>query len=241
MRTSLLPILLFCALPACFLAAHAQTSTLPSEEQIANASAEAAGIFRRLDPDYKGLDKAPPGSAVKAPGGIMQPASAANFSLDDLAKKYAVPSGLPPEAGRKQHADLLVFVTLSMPKESLKRLSQQTEAAGGVLVLRGLKGSLKETARAVREISETASWQINPPAFTRYSIKAAPSFVITRDAQQYQASTSKNEDGCAPPQSFIAISGDVSLNYALEAIERESQEWRVDAALYLAKAKKGSN
>lgn len=228
----LLTLLLYCT--PLVAAAQAQSVDFPNKEQIAGAAKEASEIFMRLDPGYKGLDKVTPDAAAKAPNITPSPT---NFSVEELAKKYAAPPP-PPESGRKQHADLLVFVTLSMPKESLKRLARQTAAVGGVLVLRGLlKGSLKETARAVKEISETAAWQINPPAFTRYNVKAAPSFVMTRDARQNQVSS--NEAGCAPPQSFIAISGDVSLSYALEAIERESREWRADAALYLAKAAKG--
>jgi conjugal transfer pilus assembly protein TrbC len=139
------------------------------------------------------------------------------------------PSAADPEKLAKQYGrqfqtpfpqdELLVFVSTSMPEESLKRLARQTKRAGGVLVLRGFKGGLKkgamqETLRALKPLADAgANIQIDPEAFTRFGITAAPSFVLAAP-----------DEDCAQAQnpqkqcrwSAARLSGDVSLDYALE-------------------------
>jgi len=133
------------------------------------------------------------------------------------------PSAIADEV-RKQYMnqrpgeDLLIFVSTSLPPETLKRLGEQAAKAGGVLMLRGFKGGLKkgalgETMRAMRPIIETgAGVQIDPEAFSRFEISAVPTFVLAAP-----------EPGCQPTEEqpkcawqAAKLSGDVSLDYALE-------------------------
>lgn len=207
----------------------------PTDEQMSKAVRESEQILQRLEPGYKGLDKAAPTTGVKVPDMPAAPGAAKGFTLDALAKQYSASS--KAQEG-KQGADLMVFVTLAMPQESLRRLSSQAERAGAVLVVRGLKNnSMKETTAAVRALAGNATWQINPPAFTRFNIQTAPTFVVSRPVPQEAGSAA--QEGCAPSQSFVSISGDVSLDYALEAIEKESPEFQADASIFLKKMKGG--
>lgn len=203
----------------------------PTNEQVSKAARESEQVLKRLDPGYKGLDKAASVSGVKTPDILVAPGASQAFSLDALARQYSV-SGKAQES--KRSTDLLVFVTLAMPAESLRRLAVQAERAGAVLVLRGLKNnSMRETTAAVHAIAGKASWQINPPAFTRFNIQATPSFVMAHSTPQDAGRAP--QEGCAPPDSFVLVSGDASLDYALETIEKGSPEWGAEASLFLEK------
>jgi conjugal transfer pilus assembly protein TrbC len=136
----------------------------------------------------------------------------------------AAPEKLARQYGQQFQApfpqdELLVFISTSMPGESLKRLARQTRRAGGVLVLRGFKGGLKkgamqETLRALKPLADAgADMQIDPEAFTRFNITAVPSFVLAAPDGDC-ALTQDPQKQCR--WSAARLSGDVSLDYALE-------------------------
>jgi len=106
-----------------------------------------------------------------------------------------------------------------------------------VLVLRGLKGqSLRETLAAVSDLIEKrqVAWVIDPDAFTRFGVSSAPTFVLSLAddaAVSGPAAASSVDNEAAAPQcgssclastAFVRVAGDVSLDYALEAIARRS-------------------
>jgi conjugal transfer pilus assembly protein TrbC len=127
-----------------------------------------------------------------------------------------------PTAGAKG-APLRIFVTLDMPRASLDLLTDQAARTGAVLVLRGLKSqSMRETLRAVGDLigSRTVAWIIDPEAFTRYGVDKAPTFVLAlNDARSATAQHGCSAD-CATAAAFVSVAGDVSLDYALEAMLR---------------------
>ena len=143
------------------------------------------------------------------------------------------PAGTDVAAIARQHQDvmagaalpkpvrLLVFVSLSMPKESLKHVAVDAERAGATLILRGfVNGSMKQTMTAVQDIlgpTGRAAWEIDPPAFAHYGIHAAPTTVLARHA---------GNDG----NDYAAVAGDVTLAYALDAIAREKPGMAPQAA-----------
>ena len=130
-------------------------------------------------------------------------------------------------------APLHVFVTLDMPRVSLQRLTDQASRSGAVLVLRGLKSqSMRETLQAVSELigSRQVAWVIDPDAFTRYGVEKAPTFVLHLNESDARSSIRRCTDGCATPTAFVSVAGDVSLDYALEALLRG----RPDAAPVVA-------
>lgn len=116
---------------------------------------------------------------------------------------------------QKSSPDLMVFISTSMPKKALLMLGEQARAAGAVLVLRGMKGVLgtkgvmEETTKALQPIADTgAAIQIDPEAFGRYHVTAVPTFVIASKEE------SCGSDICDAKS--YALSGDVTLEYALE-------------------------
>jgi conjugal transfer pilus assembly protein TrbC len=43
------------------------------------------------------------------------------------------------------------------------------------------------------------------------------------------------EDGCSKPDTFVKVTGDVTLDYALDYIERKSPDWAATARSYRAR------
>jgi type-F conjugative transfer system pilin assembly protein TrbC len=100
-----------------------------------------------------------------------------------------------------QNQKPLIFVSASMPKETLKNLGQEARRSGGVLVIRGLvKGSLINTAKLVDDIHFPL--EIDPKLFEKFSIIKVPVFLIYKDGQWHK------------------LSGNVSLAYAQEKAEK---------------------
>jgi conjugal transfer pilus assembly protein TrbC len=131
------------------------------------------------------------------------------------------PSGTAPVA-------LRIFITLDMPRASLQLLTDQASRAGAVLVLRGLKSqSMRETLAIVRELigKRNVAWVIDPEAFARFGVRHAPTFVLTLNDNVNDRQLSCGSE-CITPAAFVSVTGDVSLDYALEAMLRR----RPDAA-----------
>jgi type-F conjugative transfer system pilin assembly protein TrbC len=80
----------------------------------------------------------------------------------------------------------LVFVSFSMPKASLKELSDQCQKYGATLVIRGLhEGSFPKTKNKIFEISETGlNLDINPELFKRYNVHKVPTFVLIKNGEE---------------------------------------------------------
>lgn len=141
---------------------------------------------------------------------------------------------MPPGALPPQEPALRIFVTLDMPQGSLRRLVDQAERAGAVLVLRGLKNqSMRQTVASVSDLlgQRKAGWVIDPEAFERHGVEAAPTFLLTtgEDAPPRSATT------CTVPRPFISASGDVSLDYALEHMVRRHPGAAAVAGPYLSR------
>lgn len=111
-------------------------------------------------------------------------------------------------ANQEQLPELMIFISLSIPQQSLEQIIRQVNAANGVLVLRGLyKGSIKETAKLLLSLNKDGiPAVIHPKLFKEYEVKSVPTYVL------------KNEidctDKCTPI--FDKIVGNIPLDYALE-------------------------
>ena len=130
---------------------------------------------------------------------------------------------------------LRIFITLQMPKASLERLAEQASRTNAVLVLRGLKSnSMRETIAAVGSLigSSNATWIIDPESFARFGVQHAPSFVLTLD-DVHGLNRSGCTGACISPSAFVAIAGDVSLDYALEAMIRQKPALRPSLSRFL--------
>lgn len=93
----------------------------------------------------------------------------------------------------------LIFVSSSMPIESLKRLAYQAVQHGAILVIRGMvKDSMLETAKLVDQIDHPL--EIDPKLFEQFEIQKVPVFLINHAT------------------SWHKVSGNVELNFALEDV-----------------------
>ena len=158
------------------------------------------------------------------------------LDLEGIARRYSANREAFASAAPAQ-PQLRIFVTLAMPEASLKLLARQASQTRATVVIRGLKDeSMKSTLNTVqRIIGELAvDWQIDPPAFTRFAITRAPTFVLT--AQSGSAVEPRGcTTGCDTTHAFVSVSGDVSLDYALGVIARAKPAFASDAQRFLSK------
>ena len=154
---------------------------------------------------------------------LPQPLSRTPIDLEALARGYASQADAMTQAqGLATGPGLLVFVSLSMPRPTLQRLVGQAARAKASIVLRGFaNGSLRDTVAQVQGLigSRQVAVQIDPLAFDRFAVTRVPTFVLVRDGTRPVACASGS---CAPADSFLRTSGDVSLDYALEHMRRSA-------------------
>jgi len=169
---------------------------------------------------------------------LPQPLSRPPIDLEALARGYASQSEAMTQAqGLATGPGLLVFVSLSMPRPTLQRLVDQAARAKASIVLRGFaNGSLRDTVAQVQGLigSRQVAMQIDPQAFDRYAVTRVPTFVLVRDGTRPVACASGS---CAPADSFLRTSGDVSLDYALEHMRRSAPGFGPPADTFLKRIK----
>ncbi|MFD1104683.1 type-F conjugative transfer system pilin assembly protein TrbC [Sphingobium olei] len=120
-------------------------------------------------------------------------------------------------AGKGEAPQFIVFASLSMPPQSLRKLIADTARAGGVVVFRGFpNNSMKEFAgrlgKIVDQQNDFANVGIDPRLFRAFDVQAVPTYVAV----------SSDFDLCAgfscqtkvPP--YDRLVGNVSVEYALE-------------------------
>lgn len=134
----------------------------------------------------------------------------------ELAKQYKQLSGAASEDDRY---NVLVFVSLTMPAEALKRIGEDARKIGAVVVMRGMKYGLKpgtwaDSVEALKPLAGTgANVQINPELFKQFGVRAVPTFAVS--------ATPVGDKGCGEGACATAIAtvvGDVSLEHALDII-----------------------
>lgn len=147
------------------------------------------------------------------------------MDIADMVRRHSQLQGAHEAAPATPPAPALrVFVTLAMPAASLRLLTEQAERAGATLVLRGLKAnSMKQTLAAVHALigERRVNWQIDPEAFVRYGVQHAPAFVLTPGPA---AGDSNCGVTCSDSQPYYSVAGDVSLDYALNTVQRRYPE-----------------
>ena len=134
------------------------------------------------------------------------------------------------------HFPLMIFVSSSIPKSSLKDLMIQAKKSGAVLVFRGMMGSLKNTAKFLGDISkENVQAIIDPRLFDLFNVEVVPTIIVLKEATQ-------NCDGnkCQITPIHDRISGNITLDYALETIANGKSETSQIASKFLIKIRAGA-
>ena len=132
--------------------------------------------------------------------------------------------GLPAPGG------LSVFVSLSMPRASLELLVAEAERTGATLVLRGMVDrSISKTMLAVQKLigQRRVAWAIDPDAFARFHVETVPVFVLTLQGARFEGC---GDDACFLHEDYVRLVGDVSITYALDAIERLMPQFHDEVA-----------
>jgi type-F conjugative transfer system pilin assembly protein TrbC len=165
---------------------------------------------------------------------MWQPEALRQLPGVDLAEIAQQFEGMQAAAKvQKPARDLLVFVSSSMPIETLVLLGRQSKMAGAIMVFRGLrkgleKGSAMDMQMFLRPIVDTrATIQIDPESFTKYQVEVVPTFVLAN------RSDACGEGVCAAEAS--SVEGDVSLDFALHRLARQGGDVESLATEYLQK------
>lgn len=193
-------------------ATNAKVPVLPS-------SAAVQGEMRRVEAERKAMFD-PNNLATKNAKNVfpnVPTPDVSNLDIQALAKRYE------QRAQARRTDDLMVFVSFAMPPESLKRIVAQVSQLGGTVVLNGFKdNSWKATAFAIKDLGEKrGNVVVNPNAFTKYKVKAVPVTVLTKP----EAIDQIDSEGCALPDTYAAVAGDVSLDYALNEIAQHDRRF----------------
>ncbi len=214
MRNSFLIGLLLCAKVS---VAFAQTPTvLEIEKEQQRIEVGRKRMFDARNPATQNTANSFPNLPTPARAGM---------DIETMARQYE------QKAETQKTDGLMIFASFTMPDESLKNLLKQANRVGASVVLRGFKNnSIKETALAIHALGEAGgNIAINPKSFTQYKIEAVPTVVLTKA----EGIGNADEQGCALPEHFIAVSGDVSLDYALAQIVQRAPQWESIATSYL--------
>lgn len=129
---------------------------------------------------------------------------------------------------------LMIFVSASIPRASLKDLMIQARQSGGVMVFRGLiGGTLKNTQQFLGELAkENVSAIIDPRLFEMFNVEIVPTFVVlAKPAQDCE------EANCNFTPIHDRITGNITLNYALEQFADGQGDAKSQAAAILSKLK----
>jgi type-F conjugative transfer system pilin assembly protein TrbC len=126
---------------------------------------------------------------------------------------------------------LMIFVSSSIPKSALKDLMVQAHQAGGVLVFRGIIGTLRNTQQFLTSLSkENVSAIIDPRLFNIFNVTSVPTFVVLGKSVK-----NCDEKNCNFTPLHDRVSGNITLNYALEEMANGNGEAKSEAAAILAK------
>ncbi len=160
---------------------------------------------------------------------LPQPVTKQPVDVGSIARGFDAAGAQAAAQALARGPQLLVFVSLTMPERSLRRLIDQAERSSAALVLRGLKdGSMVKTAVAVRDLlgNRKTAIQIDPQGFDRFSVTQVPTYVLLKDGAQLRQCA---DTSCMPPASYAAIAGDVTIDYALEWIGARSSTFTREA------------
>ncbi|NTV71052.1 MAG: type-F conjugative transfer system pilin assembly protein TrbC [Azonexaceae bacterium] len=221
--------------------AQAQISPVVTEADIERARRETPTVTEQ-DIELARQKYALPSSTEHRPAplnspnleALPQPATSVPVDLEALARGYAGQSDAIAQAqGLATGPGLFIFVSLTMPRATLQGLVNQAARAKAAIVIRGFaKGSLRDTVTQVQGLigKQQVALQIDPLAFDRFAISKVPSFVLVRDGTRPVPCASGS---CAPADSFVRATGDVSLDYALEHMQRSAPGFSPAAELFL--------
>ncbi len=203
--------------------AEAAASTIQEDTLRAlDKAAESFGsdsAFRKEVQQLQNLNPAPLGSIDGITG------TKPGIDLDALMSRYdrSAPELSPTDSDEQ----LLIFISASVPQESLRNLAQQAARLNAPLILRGVvDGDLPATAKFMRDIlgdeEPRARAMIDPTLFDRFGVKQVPAVVMVPGGACVAGARACPKVTPA----HVHVAGDVTLDYALDHIARTHPESR---------------
>lgn len=123
-----------------------------------------------------------------------------------------------PSSAPVVHDSVYIFVSFSMPKESLQQWSAQAQKIHAPLVIQGLvDDSFTKTQQAVAALSSEhpSGVVLDPRLFRQYHISQAPTVVIVHPTALKPCPPNQS---CWQPDATDVISGDIGLEAALRIV-----------------------
>ena len=108
-------------------------------------------------------------------------------------------------SGSANAVEYYVFISLSMPKPSIKQLLEQSKELDAQVVLRGfVNNSHRITAQIMQDLVTAAKYGliVDPELFSQYEVKQVPTFVVV-DNDKYDK-----------------LAGNISWNEAINIIKK---------------------
>ncbi|MBX3709466.1 MAG: type-F conjugative transfer system pilin assembly protein TrbC [Gammaproteobacteria bacterium] len=135
----------------------------------------------------------------------------------------------PCYANQMLDKNIIIFVSFSMPDESLKGWMREAKIIDAPVVVRGfINNSFKDTINKISVLTKDnqGGVQVDPTLFQRFQIVKVPAVVVVK------------EPNCLPGMSctldYDIVYGDVTLSYALKKIANEEDRVSVIAKKSLA-------
>ncbi len=186
------------------------------QQQALDTSADA---INRIDSQETAIPLAPTPELFNQ---ITQP-SGQSIDIDALANQGQQLFRSAEQSAKRYESQVLVFISSSMPEQTVIHYLQQARRIDASLVLRGFVGdTLLNTKRYIHDIlmasgdpEAPSSILIDPTLYQRFSITRVPSIVVTESAIE-----PCREEACAPPVHHL-VGGDVSLDWALGLVSRQ--------------------
>ena len=147
---------------------------------------------------------------------------------------------------------LYVFVSSSLPVQTLRNYAATIDRINDpnvVMVMRGFVGTMKDWTKMLEFSSRVlvrqprcdtkagqcemfaANLQVDPLLFRRYGIAVVPAMVYARGVTRLDTAMSEGLVDAARVADYYQMQGDVSLEYFLESVRRETGSASLDAML----------
>jgi len=217
-------------------------SVIDQADTLANSPEFIDSINREATKALQGADTLP----ISALPDLPEPsADLLQRARRDITNLLDQAQGQPLDPmGQKSGPQLYVFVSFSMPEITLKRLLTQTSQIEASLILRGLidddMGKTKTRIAQLLEADENGhtriqgGFAIDPTLFERFDIQQVPTFVLT------DTPAPRCKDAGCDDVSYARLSGDTTLQYALQTMQREAPAMSASAGELLSRIR-GNN
>ena len=169
-------------------------------------------------------------------------------SPEDINKKNNEEQKTNPLQTNPLHS-LILFISESMPIETLRRYAKDIEKHGGLMVLRGVVGNddskllptIKFMENVLKKDKDCSGFQceflktnvtIDPRLFMLYNIKQVPALVFAKNMSMINYINQNNENSMPALTKFI-VYGDASLNFMAQELARISKDDDIQHSLKL--------